>query len=221
MSVSCSLMRLDTNTSVITPLSTATGDHRPRSIDIQPHLRAGTPACLISITLARCDKSSQDHLEFDFTPDHLGLAAFKFDPALVESIKHLDARHRVFRALRPEQCTPGLAGNRLGMNRIAKDFRKCGSDVVWRNATRSFQFNDASAAPVLLKQFRSNSPDVRCPHHRHWFVEWLQKTRNGAAACWTYIPQRVLHEPAWSEERDWHRQLAKHLLHECALSEQV
>ena len=46
----------------------------------------------------------------------------EFDPAVVEGVEHLDSCHRILQALRSEQGSPSLAGDRFGPHRTTKNF---------------------------------------------------------------------------------------------------
>src|ERR1700680_3833404 len=98
------------------------------------------------------DELLQHCLQLGVTFARTLLAILELNPALVEAIEHLRAGRRVLHALRREQSLPGVTGNGFHADRPAQDFSECCGDLIWSDASRSFEFDDTAARPCLLQE---------------------------------------------------------------------
>jgi hypothetical protein len=123
----------------------------------------------------------QNLFQIDFAFERTGLAAIELDPTGVEAIEHLDARRRILHALRCKQGFPTIPRDEFRADGSTEDFRECDCDFIRRNAMRSFQLDDSTAAPMFLKELRRHASDIRGGDHRHGLVEWLPGKRSAPA----------------------------------------
>src|SRR4029077_5808412 len=86
--------------------------------------------------------------------------ALEPDPALVESVQHLDARDRISHALGSKDRGPILTGDRFRSNRTTQRLREFRCDLVLSHPIGTLELDDSLPTPVLHQQFGSDAANI-------------------------------------------------------------
>jgi hypothetical protein len=146
----------------------------------------------------------------------------KLDPSFIEAVEHAYARHWVFHPLGNKQAFPSRARHNLDVNGPFQGIGKGGGDVVRRDASWAFEFNDSRATPVLPDEGRSGDADIgRGNHGKAPVCRAKEAVQHPLVTGCGNVPDRVFHKPTGTQEGKRHIKRAHCRFHHCTLPQKI